>query len=150
VIEVDVTGPAIRSLPRREIAAFVRTSIAALRRARALDFAPAGVDVVFVGDREMRRLNRTWRSKSSTTDVLTFPADASYADDESGARPLGDIVISVDQAKRQARDEGHSLATEIRYLILHGLIHAIGYDHEADEGEMDALELKIRQRVGLA
>jgi probable rRNA maturation factor len=85
----------------------------------------------------MRRLNRQYRGKNKTTDVLTFP----------GERP--DIVISLEQARRQALAEGHSLATEVRYLILHGVLHALGYDHETDGGEMNALELRVRGRVGL-
>ncbi len=97
----------------------------------------------------MIHLNRTWRGKKKTTDVLTFEADDSYAPPESADRPLGDIVISVDQARRQASEQKHSLATEVRYLILHGIIHAYGYDHETDQGEMNALELKVRAKVGL-
>lgn len=95
----------------------------------------------------MRKLNRTWRGVNRTTDVLTFRGDDSVPEDAEHS--LGDIVISVDQAKRQAQEQKHSLATEVRYLILHGLIHALGYDHETDDGEMDELELKIRARVGL-
>ena len=85
----------------------------------------------------MRELNRKFRRKNKTTDVLTF------SDDDA------DIVISLDQARRQAADEKHSLATEVRYLVLHGILHALGYDHESDHGEMNALELRIRARVGL-
>jgi probable rRNA maturation factor len=90
----------------------------------------------------MRELNRKFRRKNKTTDVLTFRGDDSSH--------LGDIVISIDQARRQAADEKHSLATEIRYLVLHGILHALGYDHEIDKGEMSALELRVRERVGLA
>ena len=97
----------------------------------------------------MRNLNRQFRKKNKTTDVLTFPADDSYVDPGQSGRPLGDVVISVDQAKRQATDEKHSLATEIRYLILHGILHALGYDHETDQGEMNALETEVRGLVGL-
>ena len=86
----------------------------------------------------MRGLNRKFRGKSKTTDVLTFPGEDSC-----------EIVISIDQAKRQARTEKHSLATELRYLLLHGILHGLGYDHEADDGEMNALEVQIREKVGL-
>ena len=96
----------------------------------------------------MRDLNRKFRQKNKTTDVLTFPADDSYDDPARNGRPLGDIVISVDQARRQAADEKHSLATEVRYLILHGILHALGYDHETDDGEMNALEVKCGGRWG--
>ncbi|MFP5246367.1 MAG: rRNA maturation RNase YbeY, partial [Thermoanaerobaculia bacterium] len=90
-----------------------------------------------------------FRKKKKTTDVLTFPADDSYNEPSATGRPLGDIVISVDQARRQAADEKHSLATEVRYLVLHGVLHALGYDHETDNGEMNALEIEVRELVGL-
>jgi len=129
---VDVSGPAVPRLSRAAIASFVRDVLRAAR-ARGIE----EVSIAFVSDSAMRRLNRQYRHRNKTTDVLTFPGD----------RP--DIVISLDQARRQAADEKHSLATEVRYLILHGLLHALGYDHEADEGEMDALEMRVRGRVGL-
>jgi probable rRNA maturation factor len=141
VIDVAVTGAAIPRLPRREILSFTRKVL------RTVGEQPTDVSIAFVDDRRMKRLNRDYRGKNRTTDVLTFPADPSFA--EPGAKPLGDIVISIDQAKRQAREERHSLATEIRYLILHGILHALGYDHETDDGEMDALELRVRRTVGL-
>ena len=96
------------------------------------------VSIVFVDDRTMRKLNRQFRHKNKTTDVLTFPDEDSC-----------EIVISIEQARRQAKVERHSLATEIRYLVLHGLLHALGYDHETDRGEMNALELRVRAKVGL-
>ena len=95
------------------------------------------MSIAFVNDAAMRRLNRPYSRRDKTTDVLTFP----------GERP--DIVVSLDQARRQAVAEKHSLATEVRYLILHGVLHALGYDHETDDGEMNALEIRVRGRVGL-
>jgi probable rRNA maturation factor len=130
-VNVDVSGPAVPRLSRASIASFVAQ---VLRTARGRF---AEVSIAFVSDSAMKRLNRQYRGKNKTTDVLTFPGD----------RP--DIVISLEQAKRQAADEGHSLATEVRYLICHGLLHALGYDHEMDDGEMNALELRVRGRVGL-
>ncbi len=98
----------------------------------------------------MTGLNRKFRKKANTTDVLTFPADDSYNDPaQKKGRPLGDVVISVDQARRQHAEEKHSTATEVRYLILHGILHALGYDHETDEGEMNELEVEARGLVGL-
>lgn len=129
---VDVSGPAVPRLSRAAIAAFVRD---VLRAARAKGIEE--MSIAFVNDAAMRRLNRRHRHRDKTTDVLTFP----------GERP--DIVVSLDQARRQAVAEKHSLATEVRYLILHGVLHALGYDHETDEGEMNALELRVRGRVGL-
>ena len=143
---VEVTGAAVPRFSRREIAEFVRRVLIALR----VDDDIHEVSIAIVDDESMRNLNRKFRKKNKTTDVLTFPADDSDADPNAPGRPLGDIVISIDQARRQATDQKHSLAIEIRYLILHGILHALGYDHETDSGEMNALEVKVRDQVGLA
>lgn len=143
---VEVTGAAVPRFSRREIAEFVRRVLIALR----VDDDTHEVSIAIVDDDAMRNLNRKFRKKNKTTDVLTFPADDSDADPNAPGRPLGDIVISIDQARRQATDQKHSLATETRYLILHGILHALGYDHETDSGEMNALEVKVRDQVGLA
>jgi probable rRNA maturation factor len=142
---VEVTGAAVPRFSRREIAEFVRRVLIALR----VDDNIHEVSIAIVDDDAMRNLNRKFRKKNKTTDVLTFPADDSDADPNASGRPLGDIVISIDQARRQAADQKHSLAIEIRYLILHGILHALGYDHETDSGEMNVLEIKVRSAVGL-
>ncbi len=90
----------------------------------------------------MRRLNRAYRRQDKTTDVLAFPAG-------EGAL-LGDIVVSVPYAARQARRRGQPRSREIERLLLHGYLHLLGYDHETDAGEMDALEAALRKRLGLA
>ena len=108
----------------------------------------AGVTVAFVSDRTMRALNRRWRGKRGTTDVLSFPAEQAELEKLSGAT-LGDVVISVEQAARQAGEHGLTFDEEIAQLILHGLLHLCGYDHEADDGEMNALELRLRRRLGI-
>jgi probable rRNA maturation factor len=144
-MEVDVTGPAVPRFPRMAIAVFVRSCVKQARRARAAGFEPSSVSIAFVDDREMARLNAAYRGRPGSTDVLTFEGEA----EPDGTHPLGEIVISLERAKAQAREQRHSLATELRYLILHGVLHAFGWDHEKDAGEMDALELKLRQRVGL-
>ena len=142
---VEVTGAAVPRFSRREIAQFVRKVLIALR----VDDDIHEVSIAIVDDESMRNLNRKFRKKNKTTDVLTFPADDSDADPHAHGRPLGDIVISIDQARRQATEQKHSLATEVRYLILHGILHALGYDHETDDGEMNALEVDVRAKVGL-
>ena len=146
---VEISGAAVPRLSRRAIAEFARAVLSALRRMRRLHDHIGEVSVAFVDDAAMKRLNRTFRGKNRTTDVLTFPAGISFAEPGAKGIPLGDIVISIDQARRQAAEERHSLATETRYLILHGILHAHGYDHETDHGEMDALEVSIRRKVGL-
>jgi probable rRNA maturation factor len=118
---------------------------------RALKVVPAegaGVTVAFISDRAMRELNRRWRGKRGTTDVLSFPVEQEEWERGEG-RTLGDVVISVEQAARQADENGLTLDGEIAQLILHGLLHLCGYDHETDGGEMNALELRLRRRLGV-
>lgn len=148
-MNIEVTGSAVPRLTRRDIAAFSRRILLALDRLGRLEDEITDVSIAFVDDEAMKNLNRQFRHKNRTTDVLTFPADETYGDPHRRGRPLGDIVISVDQARRQAADERHSLSTEVRYLILHGILHALGHDHETDQGEMDALELKLRASLAL-
>ena len=97
--------------------------------------------VAIVPDARVRALNRKFRKKDNATDVLSFPAEE--------PRYLGDVVISSGVAARQARAAGHSLATELRVLALHGLLHLLGYDHERDDGQMARLERRLRRRGGL-
>jgi len=118
---------------------------------RALKVVPAGgagATVAFVSDRAMRELNRRWRGKRGTTDVLSFPAEQDEFEKAEGAS-LGDVVISVERAARQAAEHGLSFENELEQLILHGLLHLCGYDHETDSGEMNRLELRLRRRLGI-
>ncbi|HEX3531892.1 MAG TPA: rRNA maturation RNase YbeY [Thermoanaerobaculia bacterium] len=96
--------------------------------------------VRFCGDREMRRANREYRNLDKTTDVLSFPGEES-ADGEH----LGDILISVPVARRQAAEAHHEPEREIRTLLLHGVLHCLGYDHETDQGQMKRLERRLRK-----
>jgi probable rRNA maturation factor len=117
-------------------------------------------NVCFVDDPAMRRLNQAYRGKNQATDVLSFGwnegvdrRDVRAADLRAGksrARFLGEIVISVETARRNAKLEGHATLNEIRWLILHGLLHLLGHDHETDTGEMNALELDLREKLGVA
>jgi len=107
-----------------------------------------GVTVAFVSDRAMRELNRLWRHKQGTTDVLSFPVEQDEFEKTEGSS-LGDVDISVEQATRQAKENGLTLDQEIAQLILHGLIHLCGYDHATDRGEMNRLELRLRKRLGV-
>jgi len=108
--------------------------------------------VAIVSDARVRTLNRKFRKKDTPTDVLSFPAFAPSALRRGRAREgdyLGDVVIAEGVAKRQAREAGHSLATELRVLALHGLLHLLGYDHEHDDGRMARFERRLRARGGL-
>jgi probable rRNA maturation factor len=122
-------------------AARLRPWLSALMGALAPGWRSLGVR--FTGDRAMRRLNRGFRGKDQTTDVLSFAGDATPASAEGH---LGDIVISVPAARRQAAAAGHTGEREIRVLLLHGVLHCVGYDHETDGGEMERLERRLRRR----
>jgi len=108
----------------------------------------SGFTVAFVSDRAMRELNRMWRHKAGTTDVLAFPAEQDEFEKAEETR-LGDVIISVEQAARQAKENGLKLDEEIAQLILHGLLHLCGYDHSTDNGEMNRLERRLRKTLGI-
>jgi len=128
---VDVVKPAGMRAPG--LASWL-TSIAPSR-------ARGTVTIAIVSDARVRALNRQYRRTDKATDVLSFP---------SGERGyLGDVVIAAGVAARQAREAGHTLATELRVLALHGLLHLLGYDHERDDGRMARLERRLRRRGGL-
>ncbi len=119
--------------------------------ANALKVAPAngaGVTIAFISDRAMRELNRRWRGKRGTTDVLSFPAEQDEFEKLEGLS-LGDVVISVEQAARQAAEHDLDFENEVAQLILHGLLHLCGYDHETDAGEMNRRELELRDKLGI-
>jgi len=103
--------------------------------------------IAFISDRRMRELNKFFRGKDTTTDVLSFPYEPDEFDVDK--TNLGDIVISAEQAQRQAKENGLTLDNEIKQLILHGILHLCGYDHETDNGEMNARELELRDKLGI-
>jgi len=115
---------------------------------RELGFAPESVTIELISDAYMARLNQTYRKKHGPTDVLSFPANG--ARPPQGAEYVGDIAISPETARRNARCFSRSLPAELRILILHGMIHLAGYDHETDHGEMERLERRLRKRLGVA
>lgn len=115
---------------------------------RVLPTKASELTIVFVSDRRMRELNLKWRGKRATTDVLSFPAGTDEFENPAGAN-LGDVVISVEQAARQAKDNDLSFDEEIAQLILHGVIHLCGYDHSTDSGEMNRLEIRLRRKLGI-
>jgi probable rRNA maturation factor len=128
-----------------------------LRVNRQLHLHPNSAFVRFVSDPEMARLNQTFRKKAGTTDVLSFPS-------EVRSRPaglqrriktlngsfLGDIAISPIVARRNAKTFGRTMTEEICILMLHGVLHLLGYDHETDRGDMERVEARLRRRLELA
>jgi len=114
----------------------------ASRLARALKLSRRSFGVALVTDRRIAALNRRYRRRARPTDVLSFPASES-----NGYR--GDVVISAETARRQARRLRHSTADEVKFLMLHGILHLLGYDHETDDGRMNRREHALRRRLGL-
>ena len=124
-------------LRRRPIQSFARTLEREVAKGRPFD-------CLIAGDAALRRLNREFRGEDHATDVLSFPAG------ENASTPfLGDIAISLGRARVQSRRFGHSVEDEVRVLMLHGLLHLLGMDHESDGGRMARLEARWRVRLGL-
>jgi probable rRNA maturation factor len=109
------------------------------------------VQVLLADDATLKRLNRTFRGKNKATDVLSFPAGATavFFGEPDGPVLAGDLAISLETAARQAGQYGHSLRDEVRVLLLHGVLHLAGFDHEVDSGEMAAREMELRREFGL-
>jgi probable rRNA maturation factor len=130
--------PRNRRLPcTRTLARFLESGQAAVR-------LRGQVSVLLTTDAAICKLNRQFRGLNKATDVLSFPADGVGAEEIAG-----DLAISVPTALRQSVEQEHSLSTEIKVLILHGLLHLAGYDHEADDGKMARRERLLRGRLGL-
>jgi len=104
------------------------------------------VGVLVCDDPTIRSLNRRYRASDRPTDVLSFP-DGSFQPD--GTRYLGDVAISIDTAARNAREAGITVERELEFLVLHALLHLCGFDHETDEGEMEAREAELRREFRL-
>ena len=111
----------------------------AARAVTAIGNAESSATIAFVSDKTIRQLNRQFRGVDKATDVLSFPAD-----DETN---LGDVAISVDTAAAQAKENRLTFDEEVAQLILHGLLHLSGYDHETDNGEMNRLEVRLRRKL---
>ncbi len=139
-------------LARRPLESFLR------RAQEEVGIQGAGVTVCLVSDAEIARLNETFRKKKGPTDVLSFPAVVRRRPLRlrrgskliKAGDDLGDIAISPATARRYAKRNGRKLSSELQVLILHGVLHLLGYDHETDRGEMDRVERKLRKRFGLA
>lgn len=115
-----------------------------LNRARTVVGLEGQVDVLLADDLTLRRLNKTYRGKNKATDVLSFPTPVEIFDTHAG-----DLAVSLDTAARQAAIYGHNLRDEVRILLLHGLLHLSGLDHETDQGEMAQREAELRRELGL-
>jgi probable rRNA maturation factor len=135
------------SLRRADIERFARTLQKEVAKGRHFD-------TLIAGDAELRRFNRDFRGQDHATDVLSFPAGPKQplpngrGSDGSGAF-LGDIAISLGRARAQAREFGHAIEQEVQILMLHGVLHLCGHDHESDSGAMARAEKRWRAKLGL-
>jgi probable rRNA maturation factor len=121
---------------------FVENSVSLINEARGKELS-----IAFVSDRKIKELNKIFRNKNQATDVLSFPYEPDQYDYLETENFLGDIVISLETAQCQAKENSLPFETEIKQLILHGILHLCGYDHETDAGEMNELELKLRSKL---
>ncbi len=130
------TLPAASALGKRDLNRFLASAIEVLG-------LTGEFSVLLTGDEQLRALNLQFRGKDKPTDVLSFPALA------EPAHGGGDLAISLETASVQAADHGHPLQMEVKLLILHGLLHLAGYDHENDKGQMRRRETLLRKQFGL-
>lgn len=133
MIDVEITDARGTRLRSQTLARWIEKHAPARARGRVV--------IAIVTDVTMRRFNRQFRQMDYATDVLSFPSITPGS--------LGEMAIASGVCRRQARDAGHSEATELKILALHGLLHLMGYDHEADGGEMSKVEERLRIRAGL-
>jgi probable rRNA maturation factor len=136
---VEILATVRKAPPQVRVAAWTRSLLFEARAKRAR------VSILLCGDGRMRGLNKTWRKRDRPTDVLSFPA-LEASESRAAARRgefLGDLVIDVPCAARQARRRGHALRREVQILLAHGLLHLLGYDHETDDGTMLRLQRRI-------
>lgn len=128
----------------------VRLKAQALELLRALKQSGTELSIALVTDLQIQRLNKKWRQKNTPTDVLSFPADA-LPPGTPGLQPLGDVIISLDTARRQAREYARPLAEELSRYLAHGVLHLLGHDHltPGDARKMARLEDLLLGRPGM-
>jgi probable rRNA maturation factor len=142
---MDTTERQALVLLRKRVVGVTETSLARfVTRARRAAGLKGGVNVLVTSNSELRSLNRRFRAKDDATDVLSFPAEF-----DSSRDLAGDIAISAEIASRNARRLGHPAAAEIKILVLHGILHLRGYDHDHDQGQMAKTEQRLRRRLRL-
>jgi probable rRNA maturation factor len=151
VIEVEIVVGSDRWKELGDIEGLVRRSIeAGLEAARQTLSEPLEVSLLLTDDRAVRELNRAWRGKDEATNVLSFPSGAQPI--AGGRRALGDLALAYETLQRESEAEGKSLADHATHLIVHGLLHLLGFYHtgEAEAEEMEALEIEALRRLGIA
>jgi len=140
MINIDPPSSPLADSPTLSKSALTRF----LNRARAAVGLKGEVEVLLTSDAELKRLNKAFRGKNKATDILSFPTPVEISADHAG-----DLAISLETAARQADEHGHTLPDELKILLLHGLLHLDGEDHETDSGEMATRELALRKQLNL-
>jgi probable rRNA maturation factor len=132
--------------------ALSRAAQAAFAASLAAPEAPCQATLVLTDDDEMRELNRTWRGNDSSTNVLSFPAGEPFGEAHGEPTPLGDIVLAGETVIEEAKQRGIATADHATHLVVHGMLHLLGFDHErdADAERMEALETKVLAGLGIA
>jgi len=147
-----ITIEPLHSLAESELLGITRPAVSRfMTRAQKAVGISGEVHVLLADDSTLKRLNKTFRGKNKATDVLSFPAGPStvFFSEPDAPELVGDLAVSLETAARQAARFGHSLLEEVQILLLHGVLHLAGFDHEADSGEMAAREAELRQKLGL-
>jgi probable rRNA maturation factor len=129
-----------------------RVATAAFLAARPSEQGPYEATLVLSDDSEMRILNRTWRDKDASTNVLSFPSGLPVGEAHGEPHPLGDVVLAGETVLREALQQGIPVADHLAHLVVHGTLHLLGHDHERDEDaeRMEALETKVLAGLGIA
>jgi probable rRNA maturation factor len=129
-----------------------RAATAAFLAARPAEQGPYEATLVLSDDSEMRTLNRTWRGKDASTNVLSFPSGLPAGETQGESYPLGDVVLAGETVLREAGQQGIPVADHVAHLVVHGMLHLLGHDHERDDDaeRMEALETKVLAGLGIA
>ncbi|MEW5976659.1 MAG: rRNA maturation RNase YbeY [Acidobacteriota bacterium] len=140
-------GAAIFNRQRKHRVAIGRLERFCVALLKQLKTPDAEFSLLLTSDRTIRRYNRDYRHQDKATDVLSFPTDRSAEDPDFRNAYIGDMIVSVETAQRQASVRKHSLETELKTLIIHGVLHLLGYDHETDRGQMGRKEARLRHAL---
>ena len=150
-VQADESEGIVEVFNRQRLHKIERSSLAALANAvlKKINRSECSATITLIRDGEMQRLNFNYRGIDKPTDVLSFAYQEDLSDNDPNHNPaeLGDCVISVETAGRYAQEQNISFATEINWLVIHGILHLAGYDHETDNGEMRRLEKRLRKEL---
>ena len=150
-VKTDQPDGIVEVVNRQRLHKVERSSLISLAQAvlKKINRSECSATITFIRDREMQRLNFDYRGIDKPTDVLSFAYQEDLSDNDPNHNPveIGDCVISVETAVRYAQEQNISLAMEINWLVIHGILHLAGYDHETDNGEMRRLEKRLRKEL---